>query len=63
MSAANEVAVMAFLEGKIALTDIVGTVQTVVDEHEAPSSVVSVVNLERADTWARKRAAELIESR
>ena len=39
------------------------SVQAVVDEHEAPSSVVSVVNLERADTWARKRAAELIESR
>ena len=63
MSAANEVAVMAFLEGKIALTQIVETVQAVVDEHEAPSSVASVVNLERADTWARKRAAELIENR
>src|SRR3954452_10727046 len=63
MSAANEVAVMALLEGKIALTDIVATVQTVVDEHEPQSSVVSVVTVERADTWARKRAAELIESR
>jgi 1-deoxy-D-xylulose-5-phosphate reductoisomerase len=63
MSAANEVAVMAFLEGKIALTQIVETVQAVVDEHEAPSSVASVVNLERADAWARGRAAELIENR
>jgi 1-deoxy-D-xylulose-5-phosphate reductoisomerase len=63
MSAANEVAVMAFLEGKIALTRIVEIVQQVVDEHEAPSSVVSVVNLERADGWARKRAAEIIEAR
>ncbi|MEX2276005.1 MAG: 1-deoxy-D-xylulose-5-phosphate reductoisomerase [Actinomycetota bacterium] len=60
MNAANEVAVMAFLEGKIQLTRIVEVVQTTVDEHEAPS-VVSVVNLERADTWARKRAAELLE--
>jgi hypothetical protein len=25
--------------------------------------VVSVVNLERADTWARRRAAEIIEAR
>jgi hypothetical protein len=25
--------------------------------------VVSVVNLERADAWARHRAAEIIESR
>ena len=63
MSAANEVAVMAFLEGKIPLTRIVEVVQAVVDEHEAPSSVVSVVSLERADGWARKRAAEIIEAR
>ena len=53
---------MAFLEGKIPLTHIVETAQTVVDEHEPPS-VVSVVNLERADGWARRRAAELIEGR
>jgi 1-deoxy-D-xylulose-5-phosphate reductoisomerase len=63
MSAANEVAVMAFLESKISLTRIVEVVQAVVDEHEAPSSVVSVVNLERADSWARRRAAEIIEAR
>jgi 1-deoxy-D-xylulose-5-phosphate reductoisomerase len=63
MSAANEVAVIAFLEGKIPLTRIVEIVQGVVDEHEAPASVVSVVNLERADTWARRRAAEIIEAR
>ncbi|HEY7660541.1 MAG TPA: 1-deoxy-D-xylulose-5-phosphate reductoisomerase [Actinomycetota bacterium] len=63
MSAANEVAVMAFLEGKIPLTRIVEVVTTVVDEHEAPSSVVSVVNLERADAWARRRAAEIVEAR
>ncbi|HEY8019133.1 MAG TPA: 1-deoxy-D-xylulose-5-phosphate reductoisomerase [Actinomycetota bacterium] len=62
MNAANEVAVMAFLEGKIPLTRIVELVQTVVDEHE-PASVVSVVNIERADTWARSRAAEIIEER
>ena len=34
MNAANEVAVMAFLEGKIPLTRIVEIVQTLVDEHE-----------------------------
>ncbi len=63
MSAANEVAVMAFLEGKIPLTRIVEVVQAVVDAHESPSSVVSVVNLERADAWARRNAAEIIEAR
>ncbi|HEV8564506.1 MAG TPA: 1-deoxy-D-xylulose-5-phosphate reductoisomerase [Actinomycetota bacterium] len=62
MNAANEVAVMAFLEGKIALTRIVEICQTVVDEHE-PASVVSVVHIGRADAWARKRAAEIIEER
>jgi 1-deoxy-D-xylulose-5-phosphate reductoisomerase len=62
MNAANEVAVMAFLEGKIQLTRIVEIVQTVVDEHE-PASVVSIVNIERADGWARIRAAEIIEDR
>jgi 1-deoxy-D-xylulose-5-phosphate reductoisomerase len=60
MNAANEVAVMAFLEGKIPLTRIVEVVQTAVDEHEAPS-VVSIVNLERADGWARARVTELLE--
>ena len=63
MSAANEVVVMAFLEGKIPLTRIVEIVTSVVDEHEPPSSVVSVVNLERADAWARRRAAEIVEAR
>jgi 1-deoxy-D-xylulose-5-phosphate reductoisomerase len=62
MNAANEVAVMAFLESKIPLTRIVEIVQAAVDEHEAPS-VVSIVNLERADAWARKRAVELLEER
>jgi 1-deoxy-D-xylulose-5-phosphate reductoisomerase len=62
MNAANEVAVMAFLEGKIPLTRVVEVSQTIVDEHE-PASVVSIVNIERADGWARKRAAEIIEER
>src|SRR5436190_323200 len=55
-------AVMAFLEGKIPLTRIVEIVQSVVDEHD-PASVVSIVNIERADHWARQRAVEIIEER
>jgi 1-deoxy-D-xylulose-5-phosphate reductoisomerase len=61
MNAANEVAVMAFLEGKISLPRIVEIVQTIVDQHEPPS-VVSVVHIERADSWARRRAMEIIET-
>ncbi len=62
MNAANEVAVMAFLEGKIPLNRIVELVQSVVDEHE-PASVVSIVNIERADAWARQRVADIVEER
>src|SRR5919197_1074300 len=62
MNAANEVAVMAFLEGKIPLTRIVEVVQAAVDEHDA-APLVSIVNIERADHWARQRAAEIIEER
>jgi 1-deoxy-D-xylulose-5-phosphate reductoisomerase len=62
MNAANEVTVRAFLEGTIRLTEIAGLTAQVVEEHE-PASVVSAVSLERADGWARRRAAELIESR
>jgi 1-deoxy-D-xylulose-5-phosphate reductoisomerase len=62
MNAANEVAVMAFLEGKIPLTRVVEIVQSVVDDHE-PASVVSIVSIERADAWARSRAAGIVEDR
>jgi 1-deoxy-D-xylulose-5-phosphate reductoisomerase len=62
MNAANEVAVMAFLEGKISLPRIVEIVQTIVDQHE-PASVVSVVHIERADAWARRRTMEIVENR
>ncbi|MFM7718298.1 MAG: 1-deoxy-D-xylulose-5-phosphate reductoisomerase [Actinomycetota bacterium] len=60
MSAANEVAVGAFLDGRIPFPAIVDTVTAVVDEHDPAASVVSLVLLERADAWARARAAELL---
>jgi 1-deoxy-D-xylulose-5-phosphate reductoisomerase len=60
MNAANEVAVSAFLEGRIPLPRIVEIVQWVVDEHQ-PGSVVSLVNIDRADAWARQRVAEIVE--
>jgi 1-deoxy-D-xylulose-5-phosphate reductoisomerase len=61
MNAANEIAVQAFLDKRIPLTRIPEIVDQVVEEH-APAEIVSVVTLERADTWARKRAAVLIET-
>jgi 1-deoxy-D-xylulose-5-phosphate reductoisomerase len=62
MNAANEVAVGAFLEGLIPLTDIPEIAAQVIDAHD-PAPVVSVVSLQRADDWARARATELIASR
>ena len=61
LNAANEVAVMAFLDGKIKLIQIAEVVTATMDEHEQ-ASVVSEVSLTRADTWARGRAAEIIEA-
>ena len=52
---------MAFLEGKIRLVQIPEVVAAVLDEHDA-APVVSEVALDRADRWARARAAEIIES-
>jgi 1-deoxy-D-xylulose-5-phosphate reductoisomerase len=60
LNAANEVSVMAFLEEKIRLTMIPEVVAAVMDEHQ-PAQAVSVVTLSRADFWARRRAAEIIE--
>ena len=61
LNAANEVAVLAFLDGKIRLIQIAEVVAAVLDEHDG-APVVSEVALARADRWARARAAEIIES-
>ena len=61
LNAANEVAVLAFLEGKIRLIQIPEVVGAVLDEHDG-APIVSEVALARADRWARTRAAEIIET-
>jgi 1-deoxy-D-xylulose-5-phosphate reductoisomerase len=61
LNAANEVAVTAFLDGKIRLTQIPEVIQAALEEHQA-AGVVSEVTLSRADAWARARASELVES-
>jgi 1-deoxy-D-xylulose-5-phosphate reductoisomerase len=60
LNAANEVAVGAFLDGRIRLTTIPEIVGAVMDEHQ-PASAVSIVTLSRADAWARLRASEIVE--
>jgi 1-deoxy-D-xylulose-5-phosphate reductoisomerase len=61
LNASNEVAVTAFLDRKIRLVQIADVVAAVLDEH-TPAPVVSEVSLDRADRWARARAAEIIQS-
>jgi 1-deoxy-D-xylulose-5-phosphate reductoisomerase len=61
LNASNEVAIMAFLDGRIRLVQIPEVVAAVLDEH-TPAAVVSDVALDRADRWARGRAAEIIKS-
>ncbi len=58
LNAANEVAVAAFLEGRIPLTAIAETVERVLDKHDrGPAETLEAV--EAADTWAR-HAAEVV---
>jgi 1-deoxy-D-xylulose-5-phosphate reductoisomerase len=59
MSAANEVAVAAFLSGSVGLLDIDRIVATVVAEH-AREAVESFEQLEEVDARARARAGELV---
>ena len=61
LNAANEVAVRAFLDGKIRLSDIAAVNESVMDEHEA-SAVDTLVTVLAADGWARRRAIMRVEN-
>ena len=67
-NAANEVCVAAFLEGRIGFLDIVDTVERVLTEHsEHPGAVtardLTLEDVLAAESWARRRAAELLARR
>jgi len=60
LNAANEIAVQAFLDEKIRLSEIPRIIESVMNEHET----VAVSNLEtvlKCDSWARERAAMSLE--
>jgi 1-deoxy-D-xylulose-5-phosphate reductoisomerase len=61
LSAADEVAVAAFLAGRLRFVDIIEVVARVVDRHR-PEGELSFEVIEAADTWARVVAAELTAS-
>ncbi len=55
LSAANEEAVAAFLDGQIAFTDITSVVEAVLDRHETQQNATFEAAL-AADEWAREEA-------
>ena len=59
LSAADEVAVDAFLHGKIAFTDIYRVVETVVNTH-TPTPGDSLEELQAADAWATQEANRVV---
>ncbi len=59
LSAANEAAVWAFLDGRIGFMDIVTVVEKVLDRHDLVETP-SVDELIAADRWAREEAARCL---
>jgi 1-deoxy-D-xylulose-5-phosphate reductoisomerase len=59
-NAANEACVEAFLAGRIGFLDIVDTVAAVVDEHDGGTGRPGLVDVLRADAWARQRARDML---
>jgi len=60
LNAANEIAVGAFLENKIRLSDIPKIIEAVMNEHESKFAASLEIVLE-TDTWARKQAIMKLE--
>jgi 1-deoxy-D-xylulose-5-phosphate reductoisomerase len=58
LNAANEVAVAAFLDGRLGFTMIPAMIERVMNDHR-PEPVSSVDVVRRVDAWARERAAAL----
>lgn len=59
MNAANEVAVEAFLTGKIKFTEIVTYIEKTMDQHKA-HSFASIEEVLNADIWSREKTRELL---
>jgi 1-deoxy-D-xylulose-5-phosphate reductoisomerase len=58
LNAANEVAVDAFLDGKLGFTAIPRVIERTMDAHE-PTGVGSLTVVRRVDAWARSRARQV----
>jgi 1-deoxy-D-xylulose-5-phosphate reductoisomerase len=62
LNAANEVAVAAFLDGRIPFTSIPDSIQEVLEAHP-PEPVNELSDVLEADAWARDRAREALSRR
>ncbi len=60
LNAANEIAVQAFLDNKIKLSDIPRIIESVMNEHET-QNVSSLETILETDAWARKEAREILQ--
>jgi 1-deoxy-D-xylulose-5-phosphate reductoisomerase len=60
LSAANEVAVEAFLAGRIAWPAIAATLDTVLQEHPGDGASIGVDDIIEADAAARRAAADVL---
>lgn len=60
-NAANEECVQAFWRGRLRFTDVVDTVERVVDDHEPPSGRLTLSSVLDAERWARSRAHAILD--
>jgi 1-deoxy-D-xylulose-5-phosphate reductoisomerase len=58
LNAANEIAVDAFLEGKLGFTAIPRVIEKTMDEHVS-ERVTTIDDVRRVDLWARKQALDV----
>ena len=63
LNAANEIAVAAFLAGKLAFTDIAYIVEAALDDDKGGPEPVGLDDVLELDSAARRRASELLEQR
>jgi len=62
LSAADELAVTAFMDGVVSFLDIPGIVEQVLDRHD-PLPVENLETIAEVDGWARRTAGEVISRR
>ena len=59
LNGANEIAVAAFLEGKIKFLDIPDLIEKTMEAHQS-RSVDNIETIIETDTWARDTAGEVL---